>query len=144
MLPCDQGNTQHDAKAESSVRVCVSRRSARVSCSYAIQRDRQYNDDERPMTQRQLRDQLAIVKKYGIPRMMSIPKVCKDLLIGICSPEYVCSSSFGLCVALWRYVGLAAKLEHLLWLAPFLTCRLLVVTPVLDVRAHPARGRVCS
>lgn len=56
------------------------------------------------MTQRQLRDQLAIVKKYGIPRMMSIPKVCKDLLIGICSPEYVCSSSFGLCVALWRYV----------------------------------------
>lgn len=91
------------------------------------------------MTQRQLRDQLAIVKKYGIPRMMSIPKVCKDLLIGICSPEYVCSSSFGLCVALWRYVGLAAKLEHLLWLAPFLTCRL-VVTPVLDVLAQ----RVCS
>lgn len=79
MLTCDQGNTQHDVKAESSVRVCVSRRSARVSCSYAIQRDRQYNDDERPMTQRQLRDQLAIVKKYGIPRMMSVTQGVQGL-----------------------------------------------------------------
>lgn len=63
------------------------------------------------MTQRQLRDQLAIVKKYGIPRMMSVTQGVQGLAYwhmfsGICMFLFV-----------WIMCGAVAICRILGWLS---------------------------